>query len=79
MQDNEGKCSGAQLQLILPADESLPISVSIPHLELHGLVYRSGGERSQETSQSAAETKVSPVEQGLEQTTEGGGQLAHAD
>lgn len=76
---NETKYSGLEIQPIIVNDESSPIDVSIPQLEIHGLAYRSeDGCRSQKTSQSATKAQESPMGQGNEQTTEGGGQLEHA-
>lgn len=77
--DNETKYSGVEIQPIILNDESSPIDVSIPQLKVHGLAYRSeDGCRSQKTSQSATKAEESPMGQGNEQTTEGGGQLEHA-
>lgn len=79
LRDSDGRYSGAQVQLALPNDESLPIYVSIPHLGVHGIAFRIGdGPRSGQTSQSVAQADESPLEQENGQTIEVDGHLGHA-
>lgn len=79
LRDSDGRYSGVQVQLALPNDADLPIYVSIPHLGIHGLAFRTGdGRPSRQTSQSAVQAEESPVEQENGQTMDGDGHLGHA-
>lgn len=79
LRDNDGRYSGAQVQLALPDEEGSPIYVSIPHLRIQGFAYRiRDGRRPRQKSQSVTQADDSPVEQENGQTTEVDDHLGHA-
>lgn len=79
LRDSDGRYSGEQVQLTLPNNADLPIYVSIPHLGIHGLAFRTGdGRPSRQTAQSATQAEESPVDQENGRTTEVDGHLGHA-
>lgn len=71
LQDNEGKYLGAKMQLIFPTNESLPVYMSIPDLEIHGLAHRAGDSgRAVETLRFIMKAQTTPLELAEEQKTD---------